>query len=98
VDPPEARNQAPALRSDVRQLTVPVTGAFSRARQSVRRPKLLTKAKDDILMQPRRTEETRLTAKEMRRAKKWRDMAIIDRPNGSIHYTFPMTKKVVVCV
>lgn len=37
----------------------------------------------------------KMTAKEIERTKKWRDMAIIDRPNGAIHYLFPITKKVL---
>jgi hypothetical protein len=26
--------------------------------------------------------------------KKWRNMVVIERPNGTIHYRFPMTRKV----
>jgi hypothetical protein len=36
-----------------------------------------------------------MTEKELERTMKWRDMAIIDRPSGSIHYRFPLTKKVI---
>ena len=64
------------------------------ARSASVRRKLLTKSKDDILIQPRKMNDGKMTAKELERTKKWRDMAIIDRPNGSIHYRFPLTKKV----
>jgi len=56
--------------------------------------KLLTKSKDDILNQPRKVDVNKTTAKELERTKKWRDMAVIDRPNGTIHYRFPISKKV----
>lgn len=58
------------------------------------RRKLLTKSKDDILIQPKKVNDIKMTEKEIERTKKWRDMAIIDRPNGTIHYRFPVTKKV----
>lgn len=59
--------------------------------------KLLSKAKDDILIQPRKPDfETKLVAKEIERARKWQNMAIIDRHTGIIQYHFPLTKKVFV--
>jgi len=36
-----------------------------------------------------------MTAKEFERTKKWRDMAVIARPDGIIGYQFPITKKVL---
>jgi len=44
-------------------------------------------------MQPR-LNETEMTAKEITRAKKWRDMAVVERSDEVIHYRFPITKKV----
>ena len=58
------------------------------------RRKLLRKSKDDILIQPRKIDDVKMTAKELERAKKWRDMAVMDRPNRTVHYRFPVTKKV----
>jgi hypothetical protein len=59
------------------------------------RRKLLLKVKDDILIQPKKVEAAKMTEKELERTKKWRDMAVIDRPYGSILYRFPFTKKVI---
>ena len=56
--------------------------------------KLLSKDRNDILRQPRKIDESKITAKEIERTKKWRNMATIERPNGGIHYRFPITKKV----
>jgi hypothetical protein len=56
--------------------------------------KILVKSRDDILITPRKWDEEKLTAKEMERTKKWRNMAVIQRPNGTIHYSFPMSRKV----
>jgi hypothetical protein len=57
--------------------------------------KLLGKAKDDILIQPRKGDyESKLNAKEIERARKWHDMALIERPNGTVNFHFPVTKKV----
>ena len=61
----------------------------------VRRKTLLSKSKDDILLQPRKFDEAKMTAKEFERTKKWRAMAVIARPEGIIGYQFPITKKVV---
>ena len=60
--------------------------------------RLLTRrSKRDILLQPRNTDEEKLTAKELERTKKWRDMAVSEKPtNGSLHYSFPITKKVTL--
>jgi hypothetical protein len=55
----------------------------------------LSKSKDDILLQPRKFDEAKMTAKEFERTKKWRAMAVIARPEGIIGYQFPITKKVV---
>ena len=63
----------------------------------VRPERLLSKSKDDILIQPRKWDESKMTAKEFERTKKWRAMAVIARPNGIIGYQFPITKKVVSC-
>ena len=79
-EPPEARNQN-AINGNKQ---------YSPVRS---RRKLLSKSRGDILMQPRRN-ETEMTAKEIARAKKWRDMAVIERSNEAIHYRFPITKKV----
>jgi hypothetical protein len=88
ADPPESRNR------DV----LKENGSAKKTRGSGnKRPgkrKLLVKSKDDILVQPRKMDESKATAKELERTKKWRDMAVIERPNGSIHYSFPITKKV----
>lgn len=62
------------------------------------RRRLLSKSKDDILNQPKRIEESKMNEKELERTMKWRDMAVIDRPDGSIHYRFPLTKKVISSV
>ena len=88
-DPPEVRNRDAVPKDDR-------NGRKSRRSSSVpaRRKKLLTKSKDDILLQPRKIDEAKMTAKEFERTKKWRDMAVIARPNGIIGYQFPITKKV----
>ena len=91
-DPPEARNRAP-LRSR--------NGAKERRHSSIdldrpRGRKLLGKSKDDILVQPRKDDfETKMTAKEIERAKKWQNMAAVERTKAKIHFRFPYTKKVV---
>jgi hypothetical protein len=60
---------------------------------------LLGKTKDDILIQPQKGDfEEKLHAKEIERARKWQNMAIIERPNGSIHFRFPLSKKVGVLI
>ena len=64
-----------------------------------KRSKLLSKKKEDILIEPPKADfETKMTAKEIERTKKWQDMAVVERPNGVIHYHFPITKKVVTII
>ena len=85
-DPPEERNRA----------AVNGTKSHRNCPDSPRRHKLLrTPSKRDILIQPRNQDDQKLTAKELERAKKWRDMAYIERPNGSIKYRFPVNKKLL---
>jgi hypothetical protein len=63
-----------------------------------RRNKLIGKSKDDILIQPRTADfESKMTAKEIERAKKWKNMAIAQKPNGTINFQIPITKKVRHC-
>ena len=57
--------------------------------------KVLSRSKRDILLQPRNADDEKMTAKELERTKKWREMAIAEQPNGSLHYRFPVTKKVL---
>ena len=61
---------------------------------STAKRKILANTKDDILLSPRKSDEEKVRAKEMERTKKWRNMAVIERPNGTIQYRFPMTRKV----
>lgn len=81
-DPPEKRNQS-------------ATNGNSKPSSSLSKHKLLAKKKKDILMQPRMN-ESEMTAREIARAKKWRDMAVVERSTGEIHYRFPITKKVII--
>jgi hypothetical protein len=60
-----------------------------------KRKKLLSRGKRDILLQPKKVQdEEKMTAKELERTQKWRDMAIVDNTNRTLHYRFPITKKV----
>jgi len=59
-----------------------------------KKKKLLSRGKRDILLQSRNADEEKMTAKELERSKKWRDMAIPEQLNGTLHYHFPITKKV----
>ena len=61
---------------------------------STAKRKILANTKGDILLSPRKSDEEKVREKEMERTKKWRDMAVIERPNGTIHYRFPITRKV----
>lgn len=77
--------------------TTPVKKKKSFSERS-KRGKLLSKKKEDILIEPPKADfETKMTAKEIERTKKWQDMAVVERPNGVIHYHFPITKKVRRC-
>src|SRR5208282_2957039 len=87
---PSSNCEAP----EVRNRAAVGNGSGSAHSGTIRR-KLLTKSKDDILIQPKKKNDVKMTAKELERTKKWRNMAIIDRPNGTIHYRFPVTKKVI---
>ena len=86
---PSSNCEAPEVRN-----RAAVSNGNGLARNGSIRKKLLTKSKDDILIQPKKMNDMKMSAKELERTKKWRDMAIIDRPNGTIHYLFPLTKKV----
>ena len=86
---PSSNCEAP----EVRNRSTVANGNGVAHKGTVRR-KLLTKSKDDILLQPKKKSDLKMTAKELERTKKWRDMAIIDRTNGTIHYQFPFNKKV----
>lgn len=93
-DPPEARNRA-ALRSENGSSRKSMRASSVDAEQPKRKNKLLGKSKDDILIPPRKADfETKMTAKEIERAKKWKDMAVMQKPNGTLQFKFPVTKKV----
>jgi hypothetical protein len=60
-----------------------------------KRKKLLSRRKRDILLQPKKVQdEEKMTAKELERTQKWIDMAVVDNTDGTLHYRFPITKKV----
>jgi hypothetical protein len=96
-DPPAARNRA-ALRPATATSRKSMRASSVDAEHPKRKNKLLTKSKDDILIQPRKADfETKMTAKEIERAKKWKHMAVAQKTNGTIHFHFPITKKVPHC-
>lgn len=87
---PSSNCEAPEVRN-----RAAVANGNGLAHSGTVRKKLLTKSKDDILIQPKKMNDVKMTtAKELERTKKWRDMAIIDRPSGTIRYIFPLSKKV----
>lgn len=88
-DPPEMRHRA-AVSAENEKSKESSTHDLDFSKQR----KLLSKERNDILRLPRKVDESKMTAKEIERTKKWRDMATIERPNGGIHYRFPITKKV----
>jgi hypothetical protein len=93
-DPPKERNRA-ALRPQTATSRKSMRASSVDAEHPKRKNKLLGKSKDDILIQPRKADfETKMTAKEIERAKKWKHMAVAQKPNGTIHFHFPITKKV----
>jgi hypothetical protein len=88
-DPPEERN-----RSAIETTTS--NGQGKKSPEKHKKHKLLSKKREDILVEPPKPDfETKMTAKEIERTKKWQDMAVVERPDGIIHYHFPITKKVL---
>ncbi len=92
-DPPEERN-----RSAIENMND--NGHGKKTPERHKKHKLLSKKREDILVEPPKPDfETKMTAKEIERTKKWQDMAVVERPDGIIHYHFPVTKKVLsVCL
>jgi hypothetical protein len=90
---PSSNCESPEFRNRAAVPTESGSSRYHLNNNPVRR-NLLTKSKDDILVQPRKVNDTKMIAKEIERTKKWRNMAIIDRPNGTIHYRFAFTNKV----